>query len=88
MALANITSSPLRLETKVMELAQNLADSPMRPSGMIKSALNLKPPNLQAFLGIEANFQSLVSATRHPQEKDVVFWKSANQSAPATKLTC
>jgi 2-(1,2-epoxy-1,2-dihydrophenyl)acetyl-CoA isomerase len=64
MGLVNKVVPHSSLETEVMELAQNLADGPIRAYAMIKSALNLWPLNLQAFLELEANLQSVAFATQ------------------------
>jgi 2-(1,2-epoxy-1,2-dihydrophenyl)acetyl-CoA isomerase len=52
------------LEKEVMDLAHALAQGPSRAYAMIKSALNLWPMSLQAFLELEANLQSVAFATR------------------------
>ena len=52
------------LEKEVMDLAQALAQGPSRAYAMIKSALNLWPMSLQAFLELEANLRSVAFATR------------------------
>jgi 2-(1,2-epoxy-1,2-dihydrophenyl)acetyl-CoA isomerase len=64
MGLVNKVVPPSKLETEVMELAQNLAEGPSRAYAMIKSALNLWPLNLQAFLELEANLQSIAFTTQ------------------------
>ena len=64
MGLVNKVVPHAKLETEVMELAQNLAEGPSRAYAMIKSALNLWPLNLQAFLELEANLQSIAFTTR------------------------
>ena len=64
MGLVNKVVPHSKLETEVMELAQNLAEGPSRAYAMIKSALNLWPLNLQAFLELEANLQSIAFTTR------------------------
>jgi len=63
MGLVNKVVPHSKLETEVMELAQNLAAGPSRAYAMIKSALNLWPLNLQAFLELEANLQSIAFTT-------------------------
>jgi 2-(1,2-epoxy-1,2-dihydrophenyl)acetyl-CoA isomerase len=64
MGLVNKVVPPSKLETEVMDLARNLAEGPSRAYAMIKSALNLWPLNLQAFLELEANLQSIAFTTQ------------------------
>ena len=64
MGLVNKVVPHSKLETEVMELAQNLADGPSRAYAMIKGALNLWPLNLQAVLELEANLQSIAFTTQ------------------------
>lgn len=61
------------LEKEVMDLAQALTQGPSRAYAMIKSALNLWPLSLQAFLELEANLQSVAFSTRDFEEGRCAF---------------
>lgn len=53
-----------QLLTEANALAATLAKGPSRVYGMVKTALNLWPMNLQTYLEMEANMQAVAFATR------------------------
>lgn len=80
MGLVNKVVPHAELETEVMELARQLANGPSRVYAMIKSALNLWPMNLQAFLELEANLQSVAFATQDFDEGRRAFLEKRKPS--------
>jgi 2-(1,2-epoxy-1,2-dihydrophenyl)acetyl-CoA isomerase len=66
-----IAEDALKEETE--KLAALLAEGPIRAYAMIKSALNLWPMSLQAFLELEANMQSIAFETEDFAEGKKAF---------------
>jgi 2-(1,2-epoxy-1,2-dihydrophenyl)acetyl-CoA isomerase len=61
------------LKEETDKLAAMFAEGPPRVYAMIKSALNLWPMSLQAFLELEANMQSIAFATKDFEEGKKAF---------------
>jgi 2-(1,2-epoxy-1,2-dihydrophenyl)acetyl-CoA isomerase len=62
--LINRIVPPDQLMKEVNALAANLAKGPSRVYGMIKTAMNLWPMNLQTYMELEANMQAVAFATK------------------------